>query len=322
MAPTLFAVGSVVYFSAFTQLNGYELWKSDGTDAGTAMVLNIMDDGVPSSSPANFTAAGDWVYFDAWEGTAVSTVGPIRSLFRSDGTSAETVKLADAPLPPYLAIGHAALFSVEEGTPVKPLWITDGTPEGPKPATELVSRFPPPTYFLSSIGDTVLVNAAAALWATRLPAGSPAVQICPYGGGDFTQFGNRAMFFVLTGIAVPQTWTLWMTDGTPGGTVFVREIGKEPFYGSVVVNGGFYFVNGSTLWKSDGTFEGTVPVKTLPAPAAGLVATAKHFFFAVVSQLWVSDGTDAGTHSLPITNLDPFAPLTDAAPVGDKLVFS
>ena len=37
----LAGVGDTVYFTAFDEINGRELWKSDGTDAGTVLVKDI-----------------------------------------------------------------------------------------------------------------------------------------------------------------------------------------------------------------------------------------------------------------------------------------
>ena len=50
-------VGGTLYFSAYTPAYGAELWKSDGTAAGTAMVQDIYA-GSTGSSPTNLTAWG------------------------------------------------------------------------------------------------------------------------------------------------------------------------------------------------------------------------------------------------------------------------
>jgi len=41
MPRTLTAAGGIVYFSAVDGAHGRELWKSDGTEAGTVLVENI-----------------------------------------------------------------------------------------------------------------------------------------------------------------------------------------------------------------------------------------------------------------------------------------
>jgi ELWxxDGT repeat protein len=38
------AIGNVVYFTAGNSVNGYELWRSDGTTAGTVLVKDTRSD--------------------------------------------------------------------------------------------------------------------------------------------------------------------------------------------------------------------------------------------------------------------------------------
>ena len=64
-------------------MNGVELWKSDGTAAGTVIVANIRS-GSAASAPASLTAIGSTVYFSADDGTTG------RELWRSGGTAATT----------------------------------------------------------------------------------------------------------------------------------------------------------------------------------------------------------------------------------------
>ncbi|MET0553762.1 MAG: Calx-beta domain-containing protein [Vicinamibacteria bacterium] len=56
-----------VVFNGTTSASGTELWKSDGTTAGTVPLPEIAP-GPDSSSPGPFTVAGGRVYFSAWDG--------------------------------------------------------------------------------------------------------------------------------------------------------------------------------------------------------------------------------------------------------------
>src|SRR5688572_28161919 len=60
-------VGSTLYFVATDPFHGQELWKTDGTAAGTVMVKDIMV-GTGSSSPQNLTDFGGTLYFQANNG--------------------------------------------------------------------------------------------------------------------------------------------------------------------------------------------------------------------------------------------------------------
>jgi bacillolysin len=115
---------------------------------------------------------------------------------------------------------------------------------------------------------------------------------------------------------------LWKSDGTPGGTVLVKDIwpGAEsafPWSTSndwfsqtfANVNGTLFFVaddgiHDYELWKSDGTADGTVMVKDIFTTGAGipdeLTNVAGTLFFAHTDgvngiELWKSDGTADGT---------------------------
>ena len=89
------AVGDTVFFTASDGLNGVELWKSDGTAAGTSLVKDIYPGIEPqfseagSSAPADLTAAGGLLYFFAEDGVHGG------ELWRSDGTAAGTFMVKD-----------------------------------------------------------------------------------------------------------------------------------------------------------------------------------------------------------------------------------
>jgi ELWxxDGT repeat protein len=109
-------------------------------------------------------------------------------------------------------------------------------------------------------------------------------------------------------------YELWKSDGTPQGTVRVRDI--NPGLGAaspadlVDVNGRLFFSAddgsaGRELWTSDGTAAGTTRVVDLiPGPEGArptdLASAGGTLFFAASdtrdgAELWQSDGTAAGT---------------------------
>ena len=86
-------------FAANDGTDGTELWRSDGTSAGTYMVKDIYA-GVSGGNPTWLTVMNGAVYFSACD----STHG--YELWKSDGTSSGTVWLrisipeASVPAPP------------------------------------------------------------------------------------------------------------------------------------------------------------------------------------------------------------------------------
>jgi ELWxxDGT repeat protein len=325
---TLTYLNGILYFSGANRLNGFEPWKSDGTDVGTSMIANIASDGVPSSLPRNLTAAGDWIYFDAWDGggTVTSNGGEPRSLWRSDGTPEGTLKLVDAPvgltMDPYFSVGRSLFFN-RSG-----LWTTDGTPESTGPASAFMSRFSSTPTVVFVMGDKIFASVTdsslkSGLWITTTAPNAPAVSLdCPSGYG-FVDVAGRAIFFASTD-SFFFTNSLWISDGTAAGTrALVSDLGDALDGKAAVMGGQLYFATRSNsggnakLWKSDGTSDGTLVVKTFPQITGMLTPAGRNLFFITAGQLWITDGTDAGTRSLPAT---PFAAGVLAA-CGDRVVF-
>lgn len=308
--PPLTNIDGIVYFSASNAKNGYELWKSDGTDAGTVMIANIAPDSVPSSAPQRLTAAGDWIYFDAWDGLLpVTGSGVPYSLWRSDGTSEGTLPLGASRGGEYKAVGRSLTYGYSE------LWISDGTPESTRRATEFTNRFPAGATIQFALGDTVLVTAGGKLWATKLAPGAPAVPLGTPVAYRFIEVMGRAFYF-----SQPDSssagMSLRVTDGTPAGTSVVASSLPHGLPSDATVMGGhLYFTAGDgTLWKSDGSTEGTVPVAA-PQHAAHLTAAGRNLFFSASSKLWVTDGATAAREL-------PNFPSGDITAAGDRVVFT
>ena len=77
-----------VYFAASDPLHGNELWRSDGTVAGTSLVFDICA-GSCSSAPTNLTVMSGSLYFTAYDNaTGVE-------LWRSDGMAGGTALVSD-----------------------------------------------------------------------------------------------------------------------------------------------------------------------------------------------------------------------------------
>src|SRR5262249_23676497 len=116
---------------------GLELWKSDGTTAGTVLVADIVP-GSGSSLPNHLTAVGATLFFTAFD--------PAHGieLWKSDGTAAGTGLVADfqpgknSAGPSDVAFVNGALFfSADDGQTGREPWILPSDP----PAASAAIRF-------------------------------------------------------------------------------------------------------------------------------------------------------------------------------------
>src|SRR5262245_39703645 len=73
----------VLYFTADDGISGRELYRSDGTDAGTWRVADIVP-GSEGSAPSSLVVAGTKLFFTTAQG----------GLWVSDGTAARTIQVA------------------------------------------------------------------------------------------------------------------------------------------------------------------------------------------------------------------------------------
>ncbi|HSK79857.1 MAG TPA: ELWxxDGT repeat protein, partial [Thermoanaerobaculia bacterium] len=287
----LLDVNGVVYFAANDGVHGQELWKSDGTTAGTLLVKDV-NPGPESSHPRPWAANGDTLLFSANDGTHG------REPWVSDGTDAGTLLLEDVHpgtadssgsgspetdgRDALAAPGGGFLFRAEDDTHGYELWITDGTPAG----TALLKDIHPaggsnPTN-LSALGPAVYFAASdgangTELWKTDgTEAGTVLLKDSPPGGTgsgprEIVASGSRIFFR-----AVDETHgaELWLSDGTAAGTVLVKDIAPgindglilgfgDHLHGVTPFGGGILFFAGLQLWSSDGTEAGTVQVSTL-----------------------------------------------------------
>src|SRR5262245_57845283 len=76
------SIGNQLLFAANDGSHGTQLWATDGTAAGTAMLTNINSQG-NGLLPTDLTAVGNTLYF-------VANAGQGDQLWKSDGTAAGT----------------------------------------------------------------------------------------------------------------------------------------------------------------------------------------------------------------------------------------
>ena len=318
----LAAAGSTLFFTAYDQAHGNELWKTDGTAAGTAMVKDIKPGTSSSYHDPNFIIYwNSFVYFEA--------DGPNGwSLWKSDGTEANTVEVSHAVDPEQFVSFNGALYF---GGYSKGLWKTDGTTAG---TVEVKGEIGTPDNLVVVGGNKLYFTNSNNLWVSDGTTAGTVLVMSDIWPTQLTSV-NGALYF--RGWDSVNNYRLWKSDGTAGGTAMI-PYGAEPnnltevngtlyftaddptdgqsliklVSGTPTVvksgispsnlfnlNGVLYFRNSGDLYKSDGTLAGTVIVKTEVYPDRFTNVNGVLYFKGSDSaheyELWKSDGTAAGT---------------------------
>jgi ELWxxDGT repeat protein len=171
-------MGPALYFTPRNAVSGWELWKTDGTEAGTVLVKDIVA-GAGSGNPGGFVASGNSLFF------AANNPLTGRELWRSDGTEAGTVPVKDicagtngssvANLTA-LPAGLGVVFSANDGIMGNEIWVSDGSAQNTCRVTDIVP----------GAGSTPM--------------------------GRFTIVGDRLLFAANDGLSGEEPWQMMLED--------------------------------------------------------------------------------------------------------------
>lgn len=344
----LCVAGSLVYFVADDELHGKELWKSDGTHAGTMLVKDLCD-GNCSSTPRQLTAVGSIVYFTAYE----SNKGT--ELWRSDGTVEGTYRVKDINngasnySPRSLTAFKGILyFSANDGKNGVELWRSDGTEKGTVMVSDFVegagSSYPAELKVFQSTLYYIAGEPRKGFQLMKLSKeGAPSVvqSFGPSADGSApfdACVTDQYLYFQYAGSTSGNE--LWQFDGQAIKLVKDLNPGKKNgVSGSLsVFKNNIIFVgdngsNGKEMYISNGTAAGTVMLKDAVSDVAGIApyALAKastYFLFCTYDKklgqekLWRSDGTEKGTVVIKTVTSTPGNLISAHIAIKDQLYFS
>jgi ELWxxDGT repeat protein len=345
------AANGTLYFVGFTPQTGAELWKSDGTEAGTTLVTEV-NPGPANGGIGQLTAGGQGVFFRAFP-----SAGGI-ALYYSDGTAAGTRQLANTAVGEIATVGPTTYFAAPSPATGYDLWKSDGTVDG----TVRVKSFNAPGFNLgplglTAVGDTLFFAATDGVHGYELwksdgtEAGTVLVKDVNPGPASsglnmFTDVGGT-LYFAAMG-SPSSGMVLWKSDGTEQGTVKVKDVltgttgtGSNVPPEAVAAGGRLFFrafdpATGLELWASDGTEAGTALVKDVNAVSKdafsgffqdpGFAEVNGTVYFVAFDRvngrsLWKTDGTEAGTQLVKGVGGGTGSFFTELTPIGGTLFF-
>ena len=303
----------VFYFPASDPAHGVELWRTDGTPAGTYRLTDICP-GPCDAGPSGFELFQGEIYFSADDGVSglelwASTTEP--------GTSRRVRDLCPGPCsghPQSLEGGGDRLLFVATAGPEWQLWSSDGSRERTAPVRSFCPYTETPDGFAYScversfrIGGLLLLRVNGTLWRTDGTAAgtgplSDLIPNLPSSIGFLRRFGDDILFWGDN--------ALWRTDGTAAGTRRLRtaaELGLDPsnlsFGQSIIWKGLLIWqVDWGLFLRSDGTPEGTLLLPEIPgAPNLLGFAPLDDYLvmqFQLPDLLWSTQGTPETTQQI------------------------
>jgi gliding motility-associated-like protein len=254
-----------LYFAYDDGVHGEEIWKSNGTTAGTVL-LKDLNTGSTGSNPKYFTVCNGKLFFQA------STLTRSEGLWVTDGTTAGTIafNVYASPIstsigsgyPSFQVFNNRIYFSGNIGSGYG-LWTSDGTLAG----TQLVKSGYNSSYswvvhnnkMYFGFDDNAGNNG---LWVSDgTTAGTTFVKtlINPH---DLFSAHNQIYFSSFDNTTGDE---LWISDGTSAGTIMVKDIvpgtASSTFRNIFLYkNEVYFFAYTGEFYKTDGTASGTIQI--------------------------------------------------------------
>ena len=321
-------LGDWLYFAAYTDASGGELWRTNGT---TTELVEEIRPGQNGSDPGSFAALGDWLYFAADDGTNG------RELWRTNGVdtaqvsniSVELVGVNSSEPSELTALGGWLYFRASDGAAGHgaELWRTNGANTQMVLDIQLGGGESWPTGFTALGGYLYFAANDGAhgneLWRTNGTTTEMVKNIADEPAEPdssdpryFTALGNY-LYFSADDVSGGHGRELWRTDGTRANTQMVKDInvsGDSYPLGMTAFNGAIYFqaytfTDGTELWRTDGTLEGTVQlndINQLLQPVGSPGANSNPNSFATFGG-YLYFGADDGTNGTELWRTDGIA---------------
>lgn len=310
---------------------GFELFATDGSTAGTALVKDL-NAGSTSSNLSNITAIpgtnkvilytntpyGFWTSNGTSAGTTqISGLSSISSITSAPKTISSGSFISYSEASTYKQRIYFVNAVTNAATHLNTTYTTDvvvGTP--------FLNPTSQTLYYLTTTTAYTSLN----LWKSDgTGGGTSLVKNIPISGNNFgvthiANFGNKTLFQYYNNTTSPYVRQLWVTDGTSGGTSVVDSVSSTNstmYTAGYEFNGDIYFTKhqdatGVELWKTDGASANATLVKDINPGASSsspnILGTynGKLYFSANDGthgvELWRTDGSLSGTEMVADIN--------------------
>lgn len=317
----------ILYFPGHSGDYDSELWRSDGTEAGTYRVMDLNPTG--RAYPHSLVVIDDWLYFLA------DSMSVYRQLFKTDGTVGGTHWLADVDDAGmennHMLTKSGGLLYYRTYRPSIGVeqWASDGTPEGTAMVKDICESQASYPHELTDFNGLLIFAAESCVGPNALYRTDGTL-------GNTIQIGGNNPAHVLT---VDDTiyfrctfddygGELARTTGEPGSIEMIQDInpgaqGADIYHLTQVDSLIFFRAShadyGAELWAYNSKTGVTYLVKDIWPGSSGssfpdqLVSYQGKLIFQAHDgeygqELWISDGTEAGTQMLKNINEEAGGP--------------
>jgi len=329
---SIYLFNDQLYFTKDSDLFGYELWKSDGTQENTFLIENINKSKYGINTTMKLSSFNNLLIFNAFD----SEFGEELWMYNNNTSNLSLLKdinigTFDSSPRNIIPYKNNLLFRANDNINGFELWKTDGTKLG----TSLIKNINEKS---TSSYPSLLTEHKNSLYFMAKPdteyflyrkdEGDP-IPIKGL-GFDFSGQYNYSNQIVSSGNYIYFSagmghQELWRSDGTEIGTIFLKKFNE---LGKIVdVDGHVFFPASSTetpseieLYKSNGTIAGTKLIKNIEVgfssyPANLTLNKGILYFTAKTStegrELWKTDGTEEGTKLITDINLGVNSSIND-----------
>jgi len=252
---TLLESNGLLYFYNFDPENGYELWTSDGTVAGTGIIMDI-NDGSYGANPIDLLADGDKLYLSLSPDREYNTYTMPVGVYWMDYQTRNLVQIHDE----YSLLCNAGEEVILVGDNPH---ATNGVPGDLVHLDSLDNGFSS-TY---TVGDICFMHRYQELWRTD---GTPIGTFFLADVGVEQQYprnyhGQHKGIYYFTGVD-DDGGNLWRSDGTVAGTYLLKDFDPDDdrkyYFNNFIAHGDTLYFAGlqGGFWKTDGTEAGTLAI--------------------------------------------------------------